>query len=108
MKCLRGKILPRGTVIDGYAKLGNVERVEYLFKQIPSKDIILWTTLMSCYSKNKRYDEVVKLFDEMVNEGMVVPDEVTITSASSACAHCRCTLVRKRGSFLFDGEWIWY
>ncbi|KAK2414097.1 putative pentatricopeptide repeat-containing protein [Trifolium repens] len=75
------------TVIDGYAKLGNVERVEYLFKQIPSKDIISWTTLMSCYTKNKRYDEVVKLFDEMVNEGMVVPDEVTITTVISACAH---------------------
>ncbi|CAJ2670140.1 unnamed protein product [Trifolium pratense] len=74
-------------VIDGYAKFGNVERVEYLFKQIPSKDIISWTTLMNCYSKNKRYDEVVKLFDEMVNEGMVVPDEVTITTAISACAH---------------------
>ncbi|KAK2415925.1 pentatricopeptide repeat-containing protein, chloroplastic [Trifolium repens] len=75
------------TVIDGYAKLGNFDLVEYLFKQIPSKDIISWTNLMSCYSKNKRYDEVVKLFDEMVNEGMVVPDEVTITTVISACAH---------------------
>jgi pentatricopeptide repeat protein len=55
----------------------------------PSKVIISWATLMSCYSKNKRYDEVVKVFDEMVNEGVVVPesDEVTITTVISACAH---------------------
>jgi len=74
-------------VIDGYAKLGNIERVEILFKEIPLKDIISWTTLMSCYSKNKRYGEVVKLFNEMVNEGNVVPDEVAITTVISACAH---------------------
>ncbi|CAK8541425.1 unnamed protein product [Lathyrus sativus] len=77
-------------VMDGYAKLGNVdivEHVEFLFDKIPSKDIISWTTLMNCYLKNKRYYEVVKLFNEMVNEGMVVPDEVTITTVVSACAH---------------------
>lgn len=74
-------------VIDGYAKLGDIEHVEVLFSKIPSKDIISWTTLMSCYSKNKRYGEVVKLFHEMVNEGMVFPDEVTITTVISACAH---------------------
>lgn len=75
-------------MIDGYAKSGNVERVEFLFDQMPTstRDVITWTTVMACYSRNKRYDDVVALFHEMVNEGMV-PDEVTMTTVISACAH---------------------
>ncbi|XP_061363505.1 pentatricopeptide repeat-containing protein At1g06143 [Gastrolobium bilobum] len=73
-------------MIDGYTKSGNVESVEFLFNQMPARDIISWTTMMTCYSRNKRYSNVIALFHDMINKG-IVPDEVTMTTVISACAH---------------------
>ncbi|KAL2317713.1 hypothetical protein Fmac_031589 [Flemingia macrophylla] len=73
-------------MIDGYVKLGNAESAEFLFNQMPARDIISWTTMMNCYSRNKRYSDVITLFHEMIDKGMI-PDEVTMTTVISACAH---------------------
>ncbi|QHN97829.1 hypothetical protein HN51_045555 [Arachis hypogaea] len=74
------------TMIDGYTKSGNVESAEILFKQMPSRDVISWTTMMTCYTGNQRYGDVIALFHDMINNGMI-PDEVTVTTVISACAH---------------------
>ncbi|KAK7395444.1 hypothetical protein VNO78_16002 [Psophocarpus tetragonolobus] len=74
------------TMIDGYAKLRNAESAELLFNQMPARDIISWTTMMNCYSRNKRYGDVITLFRDMIYKGMI-PDEVTMTTVISACAH---------------------
>ncbi|KAK7256083.1 hypothetical protein RIF29_29517 [Crotalaria pallida] len=74
------------TMIDGYTKAGNVESVESLFNQMPARDIISWTSMMSCYSRNKRFSNVIDLFHHMINKG-IIPDEVTMTTVISACAH---------------------
>lgn len=74
------------TMIDGYSKSGNVESAESLFNQMPARDIISWTTMMSCYSQNKRFSNVIALFHDMINKGLI-PDEVTMTTVISACAH---------------------
>ncbi|KAK7293141.1 hypothetical protein RJT34_16002 [Clitoria ternatea] len=74
------------TMIDGHVKSGNVECVEFLFKQMPARDIISWTSMMMCYSRCKRYRDVIALFHEMIGKGMF-PDEVTMTTVLSACAH---------------------
>ncbi|KAL9303468.1 hypothetical protein ACSQ67_020731 [Phaseolus vulgaris] len=73
-------------MIDGHAKLGNAESAEFLFNQMLARDIISWTTMMSCFSRNKRYMDVVRLFHDMIDKGMI-PDEVTMSTVISACAH---------------------
>ncbi|CAJ1920798.1 unnamed protein product [Sphenostylis stenocarpa] len=73
-------------MIDGYAKLGDAESAEFLFNQMPARDIIAWTTMMKCYLRNKKYSDVVTLFHDMIDKGMI-PDEVTMTTVISACAH---------------------
>ncbi|XP_019450357.1 PREDICTED: pentatricopeptide repeat-containing protein At1g06145-like [Lupinus angustifolius] len=74
------------TMIDGYTKAGNVESAESLFNQMPVRDIISWTSMMSCYSRNKRFSDLIAIFHEMINKG-IIPDEVTMTTVISACAH---------------------
>ncbi|XP_057964559.1 pentatricopeptide repeat-containing protein At1g06143 [Malania oleifera] len=74
------------TMIDGYARLGNVESAEELFNQMPVRDIISWTAMISCYSQNKKFIEAIALFNEMKKNG-INPDEVTMTTIISACAH---------------------
>ncbi|ESQ50606.1 hypothetical protein EUTSA_v10022616mg [Eutrema salsugineum] len=73
-------------LIDGYTKLGNVEIAESLFNQMPVKDIISWTTMINGYSRNKRYKESIAVFYKMTEEG-IIPDEVTMSTVISACAH---------------------
>lgn len=73
-------------LIDGYMKLGDVEVAESLFDQMGVKDIITWTSMIKGYSCNKRYREAISVFYKMREEG-VVPDEVTMSTVISACAH---------------------
>ncbi|CAN7066376.1 unnamed protein product [Brassica oleracea var. botrytis] len=73
-------------LIDGYMRLGNVEVAESLFDQMPVKDIITWTSMIKGYSFNKRYREAISVFYKMTEEG-IVPDEVTMSTVISACAH---------------------
>ncbi|KAF5179958.1 Pentatricopeptide repeat-containing protein [Thalictrum thalictroides] len=74
------------TMIDGYSKLGNVVSAAALFNQMPVKDLITWTTMINCYSQNKQFREAVDVFQEMNVSGFS-PDEVTISTVISACAH---------------------
>ncbi|KAK6239090.1 hypothetical protein QUC31_004559 [Theobroma cacao] len=73
-------------MIDGYARVGDVESAELFFNQMPVKDIISWTTMINCYSKNKQFREALAVFEEM-RRNKVSPDEVTMASVISACAH---------------------
>ncbi|XP_019091813.1 PREDICTED: pentatricopeptide repeat-containing protein At1g06145-like [Camelina sativa] len=73
-------------LIDGYTKLGNLVLAESLFNQMPVKDIISWTTMINGFSHNKRYGEAVAVFYRMTEEG-IIPDEVTMSTVISACAH---------------------
>ncbi|XP_054784085.1 pentatricopeptide repeat-containing protein At1g06143 [Prosopis cineraria] len=74
------------TMIDGYTKSRNFESAELLFYQMPSRDIISWTTMMICYSQNQRFRDVISLFHDMIYSGFS-PDEVTMATVISACAH---------------------
>ncbi|XVE71838.1 hypothetical protein DITRI_Ditri10aG0183700 [Diplodiscus trichospermus] len=73
-------------MIDGYARVGDMESAELLFDQMPVKDVISWTTMINCYSQNKQFREALAVFEEM-RRNKVNPDEVTMASVISACAH---------------------
>uniref|UniRef100_A0A2N9I8U5 Pentacotripeptide-repeat region of PRORP domain-containing protein n=1 Tax=Fagus sylvatica TaxID=28930 RepID=A0A2N9I8U5_FAGSY len=74
------------TMIDGYARMGNFDSAELLFDQMPRKDIISWTTMVSCYSQHQKFREALAVFNEMMSKG-IRPDEVTLATIISACAH---------------------
>ncbi|CAK9140645.1 unnamed protein product [Ilex paraguariensis] len=74
------------TMIDGYARLGYVEAAEHLFNEMPITDLISWTTMITCYVQNKQYTEGLAVFNEMKANG-VKPDEVTMSTVISVCAH---------------------
>nr|GMC93325.1 pentatricopeptide repeat-containing protein At1g06143-like [Ipomoea batatas] len=74
------------TMIHGYASVGDVESAELFFNQMPERDLISWTTMIKCYSQNKRYRDALEVFGDMKNNG-ITPDEVTMTTIISACAH---------------------
>ncbi|KAF7112170.1 hypothetical protein RHSIM_RhsimUnG0254100 [Rhododendron simsii] len=74
------------TMIDGYASVGDVEAAVVLFNEMPRRDLISWTTMINCYAQNKQYTEALAVFNEMKSQG-INPDEVTMATVISACAH---------------------
>ncbi|KAJ8426486.1 hypothetical protein Cgig2_014284 [Carnegiea gigantea] len=73
-------------MIDGYSRLGDVGSAALLFNQMPMKDLVSWTTMITCYSQSKRYKDALAVFDEMMKNG-IWPDEITLATIISCCAH---------------------
>lgn len=74
------------TMIQGYMEAGVVESAEELFCKMLKRDLISWTTMINCYTRHNRYQEALDIFHEMKSNG-IIPDEVTMATVISACAH---------------------
>ncbi|KAL7251773.1 hypothetical protein ACSBR1_013601 [Camellia fascicularis] len=73
-------------MVSGYSKLGNVEAARLIFNQMDEKDLVCWSAMISGYAESDQPQESLKLFDEMQVSG-IRPDQVTMLSVISACAH---------------------
>lgn len=92
---VHGAIIRRGLIgnleldnalIDMYAKCGNVLDSRKTFDQMPSKNLVSWTSMMIGYGSHGYGKEAVELFDEMVKSG-IVPDQIVLMAVLSACSH---------------------
>lgn len=79
-----------------YAEGGNLCDAHHVFDEIPSKNIICWTSLISAYVDNHKPNKGLELFRLMMMNN-VEPDQVTVTVALSACADTGALEI---------GEWI--
>lgn len=73
-------------MIMGYGKAGNLVAARKLFDDMPHRDVISWTSMISSYSQAGQFGKAVRLFQEMMVT-KVKPDEITVASVLSACAH---------------------
>jgi pentatricopeptide repeat protein len=73
------------SLINMYAKCGDIHMAEQIFYGISKKDVVSWTTMISGYVNGARYTEALGLFDEMRRSDMV-PNAVTLVSLLSACS----------------------
>ncbi|WVZ08141.1 hypothetical protein V8G54_021487 [Vigna mungo] len=82
----RRNLVSWNTMIMGYGKVGNLVAARELFDSMPQRDVISWTSMITGYSQASQFTEAVRLFKEMM-EAKVKPDEITVASVLSACAH---------------------
>ncbi|KAL7097665.1 hypothetical protein ACP275_10G157800 [Erythranthe tilingii] len=75
-----------GALLDMYAKCGAVKEAEAVFNQLPTKDLVSWTSMMVAYGSHGQAFEATKLFDEMLQRN-IRPDRVTFLAVISACSH---------------------
>lgn len=73
-------------LVDMYGKCGCVERAYGVFKEMPKKDTLAWTAMISVFALNGYGKEAFDTFREMEAEG-VRPNHVTFVGLLSACAH---------------------
>lgn len=94
MECAQGvfdRMSEKNTVswnslMIGYAKIGNLISARKLFDEMPKRDVISWTSVITGYLQAGKFSDAVKHFQNMMLN-KIKPDEITISSVLSACAH---------------------
>ncbi|KAL3639090.1 hypothetical protein CASFOL_016997 [Castilleja foliolosa] len=62
---LESEVSVANSLIDAYAKSGNVKYSESIFHQMPSIDVITWNTMIAGYVLNGYANEAIELFNCM-------------------------------------------
>ncbi|XP_020111934.1 pentatricopeptide repeat-containing protein At1g08070, chloroplastic-like [Ananas comosus] len=73
------------SLVDMYAKCGKVGRARELFDEMPYRDVVAWSAMISGYTQSDQCREALALFHEM-QIAKVEPNEVTMVSVLSSCA----------------------
>ncbi|KAA0057818.1 pentatricopeptide repeat-containing protein [Cucumis melo var. makuwa] len=72
------------TLIQMYANCGQIGVARHVFDGMPERGIVAWNSMLSGYTKNGLWDEVVKLFQKIL-ELNIGFDDVTMISVLMAC-----------------------
>ncbi|KAL3520657.1 hypothetical protein ACH5RR_018806 [Cinchona calisaya] len=78
-------IAVQNTIINMYAKCGSPEEARKVFDEMPERDMVSWTAVITGFSQNDRAQEALGLFLEMSRNGFV-PNEFTLGSVLKAAA----------------------
>ena len=73
-----------------------MEGASKVFDEMPVKNVVSWTAMISGYSQNAKYGSALKLFLEMEKAKGVQPNEVTVASVLPACANLGALEVGQR------------
>ncbi|KAK1271532.1 Pentatricopeptide repeat-containing protein [Acorus gramineus] len=73
------------SLIDMYAKCGEIDKAYRWFEGMRNRDVVAWSAMISGYSQSNRCLEALMLFQEM-RKADVEPNEVTMVSVLSSCA----------------------
>lgn len=76
----------RTSIIDMYAKCGNLMLAKKVFDILSNKELSIYNVMISGYAIHGRALEALALFKQMTGEGLK-PDGITFTSVLSACSH---------------------
>ncbi|CAL9074170.1 unnamed protein product [Musa acuminata var. zebrina] len=72
------------SVLNMYAKLGEVRMTRKLFDMMPERDVITWSCMISCYAQNGNAVEALDVYKRMIEVG-VEPNSITLVSVLRAC-----------------------
>ncbi|KAL6845976.1 hypothetical protein ACP4OV_023424 [Aristida adscensionis] len=74
------------SLMDMYAKCGDVEGASNVFNGIVVKDLISWNTMLFGFAINGLANDALAVYDSMSSH-RVRPDEVTFAGLLTACSH---------------------
>lgn len=75
-----------GALLDMYAKCGAVHEALHVFQELPNKDHVSWTSMITAYATRGHAVDALNLFKEM-QQSNSKPDRVTFLAVMSACSH---------------------
>lgn len=74
------------SVVDMYLKCGMLDEAERLFDEMPARNVVSWTVMITGYGKHGFGKEAIRFFNKMKLDN-VEPDGVTYLAILSACSH---------------------
>ncbi|KAH7294648.1 hypothetical protein KP509_27G011400 [Ceratopteris richardii] len=74
------------TVIDFYAKCGDLSDAQRHFLRLPTQNIVTWNALITGYSQQENKEMVLQLFDQL-QAGGLSPDSVTLGAILKTCSN---------------------
>lgn len=78
-------VLLQTTLLDVYAKCGELDDACKLFDEMGLRDVTCWNAIIAGLAQGNRPDEALKFFKEMRDVGFK-PNGITVLGALSACA----------------------
>lgn len=79
----RDDLVLQNTILNMYAKCGALDDARKLFDEMPCKDMVTWTALITGYSQNDRAEDALVLFPQMLRLGLQ-PNGFTLSSLLKA------------------------
>ncbi|GMH24911.1 hypothetical protein Nepgr_026754 [Nepenthes gracilis] len=74
------------SLIDMYAKCGELEEANHAFDMVEEKNVISWSSLIGGYAKHGYGCKAFAIYKRMEHEGLK-PNEITFLSLLFACSH---------------------
>ncbi|XWS73670.1 hypothetical protein CRYUN_Cryun02cG0148500 [Craigia yunnanensis] len=75
-----------GALLDMYAKCGAVDEAFRIFCELPERDLVSWTSMITAYGSHGQALDALKLFGKMQQYSAKL-DGVTFLAVLSACSH---------------------
>ncbi|XP_057954681.1 pentatricopeptide repeat-containing protein At5g04780, mitochondrial-like isoform X2 [Malania oleifera] len=79
-------IFSGNSLVNMYAKCGNVDDAGLAFSEIPQRGIVSWSAMIGGLAQHGHGKEALNLFNDMLKDG-VSPNHVTLVSVLCACNH---------------------
>lgn len=73
------------SLIDMYAKCGNIENARQVFDNMSARDVVVWTAMIKGYTKCRQGHKALEIFREM-QLSRVRPNPFTFAGILNACA----------------------
>lgn len=83
------------TLVDAYAKCGEVGMSRKVFDGMVEKDDVSWNTMIAVCAQNGFSNDALEVFRSMVNDSDVKYNAVTLSAVLLACAHAGALVTGK-------------
>ncbi|KAL5974175.1 hypothetical protein ACLOJK_030838 [Asimina triloba] len=86
-KGLQHNIYVGTSLIDMYAKCGNLDRALKIFEDMPCKNEVCWNAMITGLAFHGRGPEAISMFNRMLDDRKWSPNDITFIAVLSACVH---------------------
>lgn len=81
-----GDIFVHNAFLHFLVSCGELDAANKVFGESPVRDLVSWNSLINGYVKSGNANKALKMYREMMMEGNIDPDEITMIGVVTACA----------------------
>ncbi|XP_020080067.1 pentatricopeptide repeat-containing protein At3g22690-like, partial [Ananas comosus] len=83
---VQGDLFIQNSLVHFYVECGEMSCAQRVFDGMLQRNVVSWTSLIDGYAKGDCSEKAISLFHDMVRDGRIEPNSVTMACVLSACA----------------------